>query len=298
MSPLAAVNLPIELILLATEYAAWDDLDAQMQTSEKAIRRWYHWVASLCTVCRALEPSMARILYTLVHVHPGNVDAVVRAAEMDTHPFRRARAVYFDLRGTLLADDQVSAAFQHVHAFTGSFNDLRPLFNERVHSDDLRPLSVHFTHPDDAYDFKHFPTVTFLAERLHLQFDVPTFLSSDDLSRFRTRFLILDIHYAAGGEAMLSLDQLLGVQTLERILVRPSAPWHKSSTQVLRDRVRSFAETKRSTAIWFDSSFPACRGHVRITTSEIDRYRCLSDAMLGDDLWLRGSQMYVPGSAA
>ncbi|KZW03382.1 hypothetical protein EXIGLDRAFT_828731 [Exidia glandulosa HHB12029] len=174
------------------------------------------------------------------------------------------------------------------------FNNLRPLFNERINSHDLRPLSVHFTHPQDAFYLHHLPTVRFLAERLHLPFGPPRFLSNDDLSSFRTRFLILDIHYAASDEAMDSLGLILGVQTLERILVRPSAPWHRERAQVLRDRVRSFAETRRSKVIWFDESFTAYRGSVETSTPELQAHRYLSDAMTGDDLWLRGSQLYIP----
>ncbi|KZW03374.1 hypothetical protein EXIGLDRAFT_759237 [Exidia glandulosa HHB12029] len=291
MSTPAAVNLPIELILLAAEYAA------QLQTSEKAIRRWRHWVASLCTVCRALEPAMARILYTLVHVHPGNIDVVVRAAEMDTHPFRRARAVYLDTRGGFLADEQasaLSAAFQHVHAYTGSLHDLRSLLNDQIHSHDIRPLSVHFLLSWKVFDLG---IVTISAERLHVVFE-QSFISNDDLSRFRTRFLILDVHTATSDEAIDTVRQALRVQTLERILVRPFVSRAKSQVQDLRDRFRSFAHAERSAIIWFDDSFPSDGRSVDLNVAELLDYRGLSDAMTGDDLWLQGSQLYIPGNDA
>ncbi|KZW03393.1 hypothetical protein EXIGLDRAFT_759256 [Exidia glandulosa HHB12029] len=283
----AELKLPIELILLAIEHAALDDLDAKMQISEKAIRRWRHWVAGLCIVCRALEPAMARILYTLVHVHPGNVDAVVRAAEMDTRPFRRARAVYFDMEHT--DTSALCASFQHVHACTGELHYLRPLLNKRVNSHDLRPLSVHLTLANDIFELS---TVVVTAERLHLAYVAPRLTSYDDLSRFRTRFLILDIHPATSDDAIEKLSQLLRIQTLERILVRPSVPWNVSGAQPLRDRIRSFAETARSAIIWFDDSFPT------YTVGELIRHRHLFDAMRGDDLWLGGCQLYVPGTDA
>lgn len=111
--------------------------------------------------------------------------------------------------------------------------------------------------------------------------------------RFRTKFLILDIYNTTNDIVVQTLSQILKVQTLERILVRPLA----SGAQPLRDRIRSLAETTRSPTIWFDDSFPA-NGSTHKNPNELHLHRHLSDAMIGDDLWLRGCQLYVPETDA
>ncbi|KZW03395.1 hypothetical protein EXIGLDRAFT_248429 [Exidia glandulosa HHB12029] len=289
-------DLPIELILLAAEYAVWNEFHRQAQTSDKAIRIWRQWVASLCTVCRAFEPAMSRILYTLVHIYPGNIDAVQRAADMDRRPFRRARAVYFE---PWITDLQFHApnlrdAFQRVRAYTGPFDYLHHI---ETHSIDFRPLSVSVPAPYDLLN-----PVLVRAERLRFTYAVgciPRPIADDDLSRFRTKFLIVDISthnlFTDTGldELLDMLSQLLRIPTLERIIIHPTLPSHADVMSRFRFWVRWLARTLRSTIIWWDDSFPS-RGEPYTGIMEMRIHHGLFEAIKGDDLWLQGCQMYFP----
>lgn len=275
--------LPVELVLLVVEHAAWSEIVDNKR-----------WVGSLRLVSRRFDRTVKTIyFYTLIlhRLDPGAFENL--ALLQDTPLALTCRLVVTNTYDDNRLSDGASSA--NLRDFTGSLTQFQKL--KRIHPS-LHLDSVFITTAIDVSPMHWLTSITrahIICE--HWRADLFTVGESDNSLRdAQIRWLIIDAFSPNAAftavdaipQFLSGISGLLKIPSLERLLLRPRI--EKEESHILFcDAVRRWAMTARDERIWLDDTV------VRIEEWDDAGYDALdlADAMAGHDLWLTGAQLYT-----
>ncbi|KZV84990.1 hypothetical protein EXIGLDRAFT_269237 [Exidia glandulosa HHB12029] len=291
MSTLSA--LPVELVLLVSEHAAWSEIVDHKR-----------WVGSLRLVCRRFDRTVKTIYFYTLILHRLSPLAFENLALLQDSPLSLTRRlvvtntiIYDDNR---LSDGSFSASSANLRDFTGSLTQFQKL--RRIHPS-LDLASVFITTAIDVspmHWLTSIPRAHIICE--HWRSDLFTFGESDhSLGDAQIRWLVIDAFSPNGTPTTVdAIPQflsgfvgLLTIPSLKRLLLRPR--FEKEESHIFFcDAARPWAITAPDGRIWLDDTV------VRLEEWDDAGYDALdiADALAGHDLWLSGAQLYTLGSHA
>ncbi|KZV98019.1 hypothetical protein EXIGLDRAFT_729188 [Exidia glandulosa HHB12029] len=284
-------TLPPEIILLIAECAALCAAQDPLNMG---------WAASLCLVCRSFRSAVTPILYAHVVITEDNMEHLSFLAHKAPEVLLYTRSVTFHSIPILKhgAVEYFFGRLAHLRAFTG------PNFL----LDRICSVNEHLTIPTifltDAVTTSHFHyclsgyahSIMERATRLHIVIFLGEHHNEFSPVEVFLEYLIVDVltdgeigWVRTPGLLQHFSNALNRLGSLRRILFRPRCLSPGFTVERFYSAAEEWGERKRDSRIWIDDTVSP--SWVDDDGTDVHETLHLQDAVVGDELWLRGRQL-------